>query len=236
MATTRFGFPYIAADQAQKHVTHNAALDRIDAEMGGLVASATTTVAPSSPGEGDAYIVPAGATGFGSVAAGEVAVSIGGEWTPSPPFFGRRAFALDEGRGYVYGGATFGWVRGDVGGSLTGASLGLVIREATVTLASGTSQTAAALIPTGAIVLGVASKTTIAITGASSYMVGLSAGTSEFGSGLGLAVGSTNLGMVGPFAVYADTGVVVTRAGGAFTGGGVRLAAMLLCPAMPTLV
>ena len=236
MATTRLGFPYIAADQAQKHVTHNAALDMIDAELGGLVASATTTTAPGSAGEGEAYIVPAGATGFGTAAAGEVAVYVGGVWFASPPFFGRRAFALDEGRGYVYGGATFGWVRGDVAGSLSGASLGLVIREATVNLPSGTSQTAAALIPNGSIVLGVSSKTVVAITGASSYMVGLSAGASEFGSGLGLAVGSTNLGMVGPFAVYADTGVVITRAGGAFTGGRVRLAAMLLCPAMPFVV
>jgi hypothetical protein len=236
VTTARFGFPYIAADQAQKHVTHNAALDTIDAAIGGLVASATTTTAPASPGEGDAYIVPAGASGFGGVAAGAVAVYAGGAWTPSPPFFGRRAYALDEGRGYVYGGAAFGWVRGDLAGGLTGASLGLVIREATLNLASGTSQTAPGLIPTGSIVLGVSSKTVLAITGASSYMVGLSAGASEFGSGLGLAVGSTNLGMVGPFAVYANTGVVVTRAGGAFTGGRVRLAAMLLCSAMPTAV
>src|SRR5512134_3347694 len=137
MSTARFAFPYIAADQAQKHVTHNAALDMLDATIGGLVASATTTAAPGSPAEGEAYIVPAGATGFGDADADDVAVWSGGEWIASPPFFGRRAFALDTGTPYVYAGS-FGWREGDVAGLASGATLGLAIREASLTL-SGAS-------------------------------------------------------------------------------------------------
>ena len=97
-ATSRFGFPFIAADQAQKHVTHNAALDMLDATIGGVVASATTTTAPGSPVEGEAYMVPAGATGFGDADAGDVAIWTGGAWIVSPPFFGRRVLALDTGK------------------------------------------------------------------------------------------------------------------------------------------
>lgn len=232
MSSTRFGFPFIAADQAQKHVAHNAALDMIDATLGGLVASATTAVAPGSPGEGDAYLLPAGVAGFGTAVAGQVAVFTGGAWIASSAFFGRRVYALDTGRAWVYGGSLFGWLLGDVAGPSTGASIGLVIREATLTM-SGVSQTAAALIPAGAIVLGVSSKTTVAVTGPTSYMVGLAASGSEFGSGLGLAAGSTNVGLVGPFATYAPANVVVTRGSAVnFAGGQVRLAALMIAAAI----
>jgi hypothetical protein len=230
MSSARFGFPYIAADQAQKHVTHNAALDMLDATIGGLVASATTTTAPGSPAEGEAYIVPTGATGFGDAVTGDVAVWAGGAWIASAPFFGRRAYALDGGRSYVFAGS-FGWREGDVAGLGSGATLGLAIREATLTL-TGASVTAAGLIPTRSIVLGVASKTTVAITGASSYNVGDGTDGSRFGGTLGIAAGSSNIGVVGPFAAYSPTNVIVARNGSNFTGGQVRLAALLLLPAL----
>lgn len=229
MSTARFAFPYIAADQAQKHVTHNAALDMLDATIGGLVASASTTTAPGSPAEGEAYIVPAAASGFGAAVAGDVAVWSGGVWIVPPPFFGRQVFALDTGRAYVYAGS-FGWREGEVAG-LSGATLGLAIREATLTL-SGASVTAASLIPARAIVLGVASKTIAPITGASSYNVGDSGDGSRYGGTLGIAAGSNNIGVVGPFATYAATDVIVARNGSNFSGGQVKLAALLLLPSL----
>ena len=229
-ATSRFGFPFIAADQAQKHVTHNAALDMLDATIGGIVASATTTAAPGSPVEGEAYIVPAGASGFGDADAGDVAIWTGGAWIASPAFFGRRAVALDTGRAYVFAGS-FGWREGEVAGLTSGATLGLAIREATLTLA-GASVTAAGLIPTRAIVLGVASKTVAAITGASSYNVGDTGDGSRYGGSLGIALGSSNIGVVGPFATYSATDVTVAKVGSNFTGGEVKLAALLLLPGL----
>jgi uncharacterized protein DUF2793 len=231
MSTVQFAFPYIAADQARKHVTHNSALDMIDAILGGLVASATTTTAPGSPAEGEAYLVPAGATGFGDAAEDDIAVYTGGEWIASPPFFGRRVFALDAGTPYVYAGS-WGWRLGSIAGSVTGDSAGLVIREATLSGRSGASATAAGLIPSRSIVLGVLSKTTVAITGPTSYTVGDAGDASRYGSTLGIALGSSNLGVVGPFAVYADTDVTVTAAGGSFSAGTVALAALLIRPAL----
>jgi hypothetical protein len=230
MPTERFGFPYIAADQAQKHVTHNAALDMLDATLGGIVASATTTIAPGSPVEGEAYIVPAGASGFGAAAAGDIAIWSGGAWAVSPPFFGRRTLALDTGIRYVFAGS-FGWREGDTAGLLSGATLGLAIREATLTL-TGASVTATGLLPARAIVLGVAAKTTVAITGASSYNVGDAGDGARYGGSLGIALGSNNIGVVGPFATYAAGDVIVARNGSNFTGGQVRLAALLLLPGL----
>ena len=55
--------PYLLANQAQKHVTVNEALRRLDALVQLSVLSASLAAPPASPADGDRYIVPAGATG-----------------------------------------------------------------------------------------------------------------------------------------------------------------------------
>jgi hypothetical protein len=120
--------------------------------------------------------------------------------------------------------AALGPVRGP-----SGAFVRLELAELELAGLSGASVTAAALLPDRAIVLGVASWVAEAITGATGYSVGLAGGTGEeFGAALGVAEGASNVGTVGPFAVYADTDVIVTAEGGAFTGGTLRLAAAFL--------
>ena len=49
MSTSNLNLPYIAADQAQKHVTHNEALRMLDALLHLSVISKTETSAPASP-------------------------------------------------------------------------------------------------------------------------------------------------------------------------------------------
>lgn len=79
------------------------------------------------------------------------------------------------------------------------------------------------VIPARAIVLGVSTRTTQAVTGASSYSCGVAGEAGKFGALLGVGLGSANIGVVGPTAFYADTPVILTAAGGAFNGGKVRL-------------
>jgi hypothetical protein len=116
--------------------------------------------------------------------------------------------------------------------SPSGATLELGVADATLALA-GPSVTAAGLIPTRAIVLGVSTRTVAAVTGAASYQCGLGPGESQFGGALGAAVGSSNIGVVGPFATYAPTDVVLTAEGGDFTGGEVIVSASYIKPALP---
>ena len=86
-------------------------------------------------------------------------------------------------------------------------------------------------IPPNCIVFAVGARTVTAITGATSYSVGdasgygdSSASASRFGSGLNIAAGSTNYGLIGPTAFYGSaTPIVLTAAGGNFTTGSVRL-------------
>ena len=59
--TTNLRLPYIMPAQAQKHVTHNEALRRLDALVQLSVVSRTLNAPPTEPAEGVAYIVPQGA-------------------------------------------------------------------------------------------------------------------------------------------------------------------------------
>jgi len=58
--------------------------------------------------------------------------------------------------------------------------------------------------------------------------------TSQLGGSLGIALGSNNIGVIGPSAFYANTPIRVTAAGGNFTGGKVRVVLYALAFTAPT--
>ena len=70
--------------------------------------------------------------------------------------------------------------------------------------------------------------------GATSYDCGIAGEPAKFGGSLGVASGSTNVGVIGPQAFYAPTPIVLTANGGNFTGGDVRIAIQYLLPTAPT--
>ena len=107
-------------------------------------------------------------------------------------------------------------------GAANGANIQFGVLETLVTL-SGASVTASVQIPANCIVLAVGAKVTTAITGATSYQVGVSGTLNQFGSGLSIGAGSSYDGLIGPTAFYSATPLIVTAAGGSFTGGAVRL-------------
>lgn len=55
--SARLRIPYLAASQAQKHVTHNEALTLLDTLVQASVIDKDLTTPPISPAEGDCYIV-----------------------------------------------------------------------------------------------------------------------------------------------------------------------------------
>lgn len=60
--STNLSLPFIQPSQAQKHVTHNEGMRRLDALVQLSVLSATQTTPPGAPQDGDRYILPSGAT------------------------------------------------------------------------------------------------------------------------------------------------------------------------------
>ena len=85
--TPRLTLPFIMPSQAQKHITHNEAIQALDALVQPTVESRALATPPLTPLAGEAWIVPAGATGAWSGHAGEIAAFQSGAWSfldPAP--------------------------------------------------------------------------------------------------------------------------------------------------------
>ena len=231
-STPRLSLPAIEAAQAQKHVTHNEALTLLDALTQLAVESRALTAPPGSPADGACYIPASGATGAWSGWDGQIAQFSGGGWVRIVPVPGLKAWVRDERLTVTYEDSVW---RDGIALTANGGRVTLRAKEEEVTLSGAYVETAdAAFIPNRAIVLGVASRTTLAITGATSYAVGTAANTTQFGDLLGTALGSTNIGVIGPTGFYADTKVRVTANGGSFTAGKVRLVVYFVEMSAPT--
>ena len=105
--TTLLNLPYIAAAQAQKHVTHNDALNVLDALVQLSVLSDTVSSPPSTPADGDRYIVPIGGTGAFSGIATRIASFQSGAWTNFVPQRGWVAYIVDRGELRYFDGAAW---------------------------------------------------------------------------------------------------------------------------------
>jgi hypothetical protein len=109
--STRLGLPYLAAAQAQKHVTVNESLLRLDALVQLCAISATTALEPATPADGDLYILPAGKTGaaWSAMAEGALAYYRDGAWEALAPGSGWRCYVEDEDA--LYARASSGWIK-----------------------------------------------------------------------------------------------------------------------------
>jgi hypothetical protein len=108
--STRLGLPYLAAAQAQKHVTHNEALRVLDALLALAVVARDRTTPPASPAEGDRYIVAAQPEGAFAGHGGEVAAFDDGSWRFYRPAAGWLCYVAQEGALLFHdGGAWRGW-------------------------------------------------------------------------------------------------------------------------------
>lgn len=95
--STNLQLPYLAAAQAQKHVTVNEALRLLDAAVQLTVQSAALSDPPATPGDGQAWIVTGPATGAWAGWEGEIAYWVDGAWARLTPRPGWRAFNLADG-------------------------------------------------------------------------------------------------------------------------------------------
>ncbi|WP_420338219.1 DUF2793 domain-containing protein [Roseibium sp.] len=236
--TIRLALPLLAAAQAQKHVTHNEALLTLDALSQPVVQSRDLT-APPAGNEGDLYLVAPGATGDWAGRDGELAEWRNGAWAFHVPFEGLTIHLLAEGLDLKFLSATWRDMDGLLSetrilarGSFGAQSEHRVIEAELSALSGGFAETGL-IIPSRAIVFCVSTRTVADITGAGSYDCGFAGEPSKFGGSLGIAAGSSNLGVIGPTAVYSDTAVRLTANGGSFTGGTVRLAVHCFFPVAP---
>lgn len=96
--TELLGLPYIMPSQAQKHVTHNEAIRKLDALVQLSVASRGLDTPPEAPAPGARHIVAEGASGAWTGHAGDIAAWRDGAWVFFTPNKGWRAWIEDEER------------------------------------------------------------------------------------------------------------------------------------------
>ncbi len=120
--TDRLELPYILPDQAQKHVTHNEALVRLDALVHLAVLDRDRSEAPAEPAAGDRHIVATGASGEWAGRSGGVAFWQDGVWMFLDPQPGWRAWCGAEAALLLFDGS--GWVAAGLGAAeLAGGAL-----------------------------------------------------------------------------------------------------------------
>lgn len=150
MTSANLQLPFLAAGQAQKHVTVNEALLRLDALTQLVVESAAAAAEPGAPAEGALYILPPGKTGtaWGPMADHALAYWRDGAWEEITPRTGWRAFAKDLGALLVFTGAV--WLDA---AAASGAWRVLAASAVAATHTGNTSETALAsiVIPGGAM-------------------------------------------------------------------------------------
>ena len=107
--TPRLGLPTVG-DHAQKRIVMNDALMRLDRLVQAQVLSRTVTAQPSTPADGDSYILPVGATGaaWSVLTTGSIVRAEDGTWEAVAFPSGGIVHLADENRFLIRSGS--GWV------------------------------------------------------------------------------------------------------------------------------
>lgn len=146
MATTpNTGVTLLEQSQAQKEITINEALMRIDTLLAGGAIDKDLATPPGSPTAGDVYIVAASGTGAWSGKSGKVAYYDQG-WKFIDPKEGMLLWLKDEDQLYYYSGSS--WMVLTTGG---GGAADTRVCDGRLTLTSGTPVTTSDVIAAGSV-------------------------------------------------------------------------------------
>jgi hypothetical protein len=212
--------PFVEAAQAQKHVTVNESLVRLDAVSQLVLQSLSETVPPNDAEDGVVYAVPVGAQPPWHVLPGKLALRSNGGWIAITPRAGWQAWSDDLGAQCIFDGSAWITVGQNAGG--VGPSFESIAFEHAV--AAGGAQDTSVVIPAQSSVIGVTARVSSEITGGlASWRLGAGGSDNRYGAGFGTALNSFARGLTGaPLAYYSDTPLTLTPEGGTFAGGVVR--------------
>jgi hypothetical protein len=122
--STNLVLPLLTAAQAQKHVTVNESVQRLDLLVQLAVIDRTSSAPPGSPVDGARYVVAASPTGAWAGQAGKIAAWQDGAWVFLTPREGWTAWVNAENRVVFHDGANWIESAGDLTvGALTAAKV-----------------------------------------------------------------------------------------------------------------
>ena len=225
--TPRLGLTYLESGQAQKHVTVNEALARIDVLAAPAAASRSFATPPTDAAEGALHVVGPNAAGDWAGADGSLAAKLNGGWALRPPEAGRRLWIVDEGREIVFDGVA--WREGSAVAAC-GAAIGMRVIAIDHPVASGGASETLPFIPDKAVVVGVTGRVLETLEGVATWRLGAPGAADRYGSGIGAEAGAHVVGVTGqPTAYFGGSGLRLEPEGGAaFSTGLVRLCAHVI--------
>jgi hypothetical protein len=135
--TARLSLPFLSAGQAQKEITHNEALQTLDALVAGAVEEPPRADPPTTPAVGACYIVGSAPTGEWAGKPQYLAAFTTAGWRLLPPVEGMTLFVRSDAVSAVYRAGA--WELGQVRASsvLIGGQQVLGSRAAAIASASG---------------------------------------------------------------------------------------------------
>ncbi|WP_081531344.1 DUF2793 domain-containing protein [Rhodovulum sp. P5] len=223
--TANLEIPLLEAAQAQKHVTVNEALIRLDALVQLRLQSLSLSIPPLEASEGHAWAIAENATAAWEGKDGKLALWDNGGWVFVEPRVGWCAWVLD-----INGEVRFDGVRWNevaaASGPVSGAALRFRVLEFDQPIAAGGRQSTSQVVPAHSMVFGVTVRVISEITGTlTSWSLGAAGCDDRFGSDLGLSLNSHARGVLGtPLTEYTDMPIDLSPEGGEFSGGIIRFA------------
>jgi hypothetical protein len=200
--TNQFKLPLLQASQAQKHVTVNEAIARLDAVAQLRIETLTATVPPQVGVDGETYWVASGATGAWFGMDGQLSIYSNGAWVFLNPKEGWSAWIVDMAKEFRFVAGT--WLEITTGGGAGGATLTgplgssfeMDMIEFEHTITAGSSNSSSIGIPAGSMVAMVAFRVSESIVtdGPTDWRLGISNSVTRYGSGYGLGLNVSDVG------------------------------------------
>ena len=243
--SSRLSLPYILPSQAQKHVTVNEALRKLDGIVQLTLHAAVSVVPPENPAPGDSHFVGADATGVWLDRDGQIATWQDGGWIFTTPQRGWRAYLLSENELAIFDGLT--WTSLPTGTEPSPApatpdrvnligGLDLIVNRYTLDLTAANQVDVGfqGYLPSHHLVFGLTAVITEAITGSTLINIGDAVSSYRFATRMSGDEGTQVLGLCNPPLVYWQPTDLFIRTGNArvnenrITGGKIDIVLYML--------
>lgn len=225
--TAQLGLPLLQPAQAQKHVTVNEALARLDALTTMVLVSRSQTAPPSEAAEGEVWAVPADAAGAWSGRDGTLAIRANGGWAFLPPRRGWRVWIADESVEAHWNG--FAWEHGVACMGVSGLATKFELFEVVVDLTPGSAFSFDTSFGNDTVVVGASGVVLETVTGSlTSWSAGAGFNATRHAADIGLEAGSSFTRAYQSVPGASETNIRISSNGGAFASGRIGLALHLL--------
>ena len=196
-------------------------------------------LAPSSPAEGDGYILGSSPSGDWVQQASKLAFYQDKRWVFLTPKIGWRVWNDSDATLYVL--QSEGWQSVSSLGKATGQhdfygskGLDFYVEEIDHIVIAGAHNDTALIIPGKSTVLAITGRVLTTLGGSHSWKLGVAGGDDRYGNKIGYQEDSTVIGVSSsPVTYYADTPVKLTAVSGQFSSGKIRLKLYAMKFALP---